>query len=658
MNCRIIVLAFLLMFITRIAIQVNVSRWNTQSIPPESSSPVSSVISNVRDFGAKGDGISDDTSAINSAQRSLSGGGGTVYFPEGTYAIGGNGILLQRSDVIFKGAGMWASTLRKTVKAGPIIQSSAMYAGLHDVAFENLAFDHDYPAQGKQASPYLVLYGDHVRGGRVTGCRFWNPLDFGVMLLDGAGNFIIEDSLFHSPGNAQGGGVYLGRNPANITVRRNRFLYLENGILVATRDAANQLKYSADSITVQDNYFDSGWWLLKEKFTGEGDGVSYTATGLFDKKARFSDIKADPRMAYHNVRVMPVKQRGEGKYSATDITDSKARFITNKVRRGDIVRARSAFAVVSIVVSETVVNVEEWMTDAAREPIQPPANGVDYTVYGVYLGSVWNLTGAAYTSTSIRSHTGWWDLDGHRVVPPMGTRYEVLVRRPNYPLNADYGTRNITVRGNTFKRGWSDQISIYAYKDAPSNAVVTDNIVEDGEDMGITVHGKNNYVANNIIRHQGCGGIWTSADDSRIENNKVYDSQWVNMSDLGCGDIKLETANRTTVADNYCERISAIDRWGITVWSGSAFRGLTDSNIITGNTCRNHQSSDIGLIASFKGGVTNSILYNNTGKVVIRGATGTLFRPKTSVLKPRLRAITRRSGLFGQTHPISLSGVD
>jgi hypothetical protein len=453
------------------------------------------------------------------------------------------------------------------------------------------------------------------------------------MLLDGARDFIIEDSLFRSPGNAQGGGVYLGRNPVNITVRRNRFLYLENGVLVATRDATNQLKYSADSITVQDNYFDLGWWLLKEKFTGEGSGVSYTATMLIDKKARFSDIKAEPLMAYHNVRVMPVKQRGKGKFSATTISDSEAQFITHKLRRGDIVRTGSAFAVVLSVVSESVVNVEEWMTDTARQPIDPPADGTDYTVYGVYLGSVWSLKGNAYTSTSITSHTGWWDLDGNRIIPPSGTRYEVLVRRPNYPLNADYGTRNITVRGNTFKRGWSDQISIYAYKDVPSNAVVTDNIVEDGEDMGITLHGKNNYVANNIIRHQGCGGIWTSADDSRIENNRVYDSQWVNASDLGCGDIKLETANRTIVAHNYCERITAIDRWGITVWSGSAFRGLTDSNIIAGNTCRNHRSSDIGLIASFKGGVTNSILYDNIGKIVIRGATGTVFRAKTSILK-------------------------
>ena len=43
---------------------------------------------NVKDFGAKGDGIADDTAAINTALQSISGdGGGILYFPQGTYNI-------------------------------------------------------------------------------------------------------------------------------------------------------------------------------------------------------------------------------------------------------------------------------------------------------------------------------------------------------------------------------------------------------------------------------------------------------------------------------------------------------------------------------------------------------------------------------------------
>ena len=41
-------------------------------------------MSNVRDFGAKGDGISDDTKAIEDA---LAKGDGTLQFPKGDYLI-------------------------------------------------------------------------------------------------------------------------------------------------------------------------------------------------------------------------------------------------------------------------------------------------------------------------------------------------------------------------------------------------------------------------------------------------------------------------------------------------------------------------------------------------------------------------------------------
>lgn len=42
---------------------------------------------NVRDFGAVGDGVANDTAAIQAAIDSLSATGGTIYFPQGTYLI-------------------------------------------------------------------------------------------------------------------------------------------------------------------------------------------------------------------------------------------------------------------------------------------------------------------------------------------------------------------------------------------------------------------------------------------------------------------------------------------------------------------------------------------------------------------------------------------
>ena len=40
---------------------------------------------NVKDFGAVGDGVTDDTAAIQAALDHVAANGGTLYFPAGTY---------------------------------------------------------------------------------------------------------------------------------------------------------------------------------------------------------------------------------------------------------------------------------------------------------------------------------------------------------------------------------------------------------------------------------------------------------------------------------------------------------------------------------------------------------------------------------------------
>src|SRR5215472_3076863 len=62
--------------------------WTTNAAAP-GSAPVESSAFNVRAFGATGDGKTLDTPAINKAiEACLKAGGGTVYFPAGTYLSG------------------------------------------------------------------------------------------------------------------------------------------------------------------------------------------------------------------------------------------------------------------------------------------------------------------------------------------------------------------------------------------------------------------------------------------------------------------------------------------------------------------------------------------------------------------------------------------
>jgi parallel beta-helix repeat protein len=49
--------------------------------------PTSSLVANVRDMGASGNGSTDDTAAIQAAVDRVSGSGGTVFVPDGTYLV-------------------------------------------------------------------------------------------------------------------------------------------------------------------------------------------------------------------------------------------------------------------------------------------------------------------------------------------------------------------------------------------------------------------------------------------------------------------------------------------------------------------------------------------------------------------------------------------
>lgn len=80
---------------------------------------------NVKDYGAKGDGVSEDASAIRSAVlAAYEAGGGTVYLPKGEYVL--KSPVLWETGVSLVGDGMGKSVL-KTVSDEPVLGFSAIH---------------------------------------------------------------------------------------------------------------------------------------------------------------------------------------------------------------------------------------------------------------------------------------------------------------------------------------------------------------------------------------------------------------------------------------------------------------------------------------------------------------------------------------------------
>lgn len=108
------------------------------------------MIFNVQSFGAKGDGITDDTAAIQRAiDAAAAAGGGQVYMPTGTYIVSAgaepsDGCLMLKSNVYLYGDGMGVTNVKvadgSDTKITGVIRS-AYGEETHDFGVSNLTID-------------------------------------------------------------------------------------------------------------------------------------------------------------------------------------------------------------------------------------------------------------------------------------------------------------------------------------------------------------------------------------------------------------------------------------------------------------------------------------------------------------------------------------
>lgn len=204
-------------------------------------------IASVKDFGAKGDGTTDDSAAIQKAINETAGDGRTVFIPGGVYMIGTP--LAMRDSLTLRGASRGLSTLRlKPSNSGPIIEapkSGGTYQPVKDLVLADLTLDGDAEhTQASGAATPLVRAYQTFRW-HVVRCIVKGSRGYGIGLLGDPRSTVtgqqgphedtyIVDCQFDSNGTVSTGYGFATNSARKIT--------LEHCTATRNRDAGISLK--------------------------------------------------------------------------------------------------------------------------------------------------------------------------------------------------------------------------------------------------------------------------------------------------------------------------------------------------------------------------------------------------------------------------------
>jgi hypothetical protein len=202
---------------------------------------------NVKDYGALGNGVADDTAAFQAACNAAT-AGGTVYVPPGNYLFNSSAVTVSNVGTKIMGAGAEAAkiTIGTSFAGSTVFNITANTCEVTDLTIQG---NNSTTTSNPVADAIQV---NSVRRGKVSRCVFWFINGWAVNIIGGTGTSNNPDGtmISHNIIRSSAGGIrFIGNTASGFAV--NSFI-LNNEIIsggVTTGASAN-----LDGIHIEDSW--------------------------------------------------------------------------------------------------------------------------------------------------------------------------------------------------------------------------------------------------------------------------------------------------------------------------------------------------------------------------------------------------------------------
>lgn len=220
----------------------------------------------VKDFGAKGDGSTDDVSAIQAAIDSLPDSGGTVFFPAGTYMLGTSSgevgvfpdwtpiqtaLIVRTDNVLLTGEGS-----QSILKLVPNTKMRVISVVSSNVIFEKITVDGNKANRngsvpwpnGDVVDGLLYAYSS-AKNVTFRYCEARNGIEDGIGFWESDDSFV-HDCYSHDNGTIQAGG-------AGISLSGGKRAKALNNTVISNTATGIWSAFGSNDVLIKDNFIEN-----------------------------------------------------------------------------------------------------------------------------------------------------------------------------------------------------------------------------------------------------------------------------------------------------------------------------------------------------------------------------------------------------------------